>query len=150
MTSLSTNTVLHSKHSRYSCPKITTAFRNPKGATVSASNQCPLVCVLSRKTDHQLAVVKHLGRWLAWRKRENSQKQSPESARHQTTDALAPAALPLPLLQGCRDQWKAQGMPSAKTRFTEVLSLSLTLAPLGGMVRMDFSTRPSTPQHTEL
>lgn len=41
-------------------------------------------------------------------------------------------------------------MPSAKTRFTEVLSLSLTLAPLGGMVRMDFSTRPSTPQHTGL
>jgi hypothetical protein len=38
MTSFSTNTVLHSKYSRYSCPKITTAFRNPKRATVSASN----------------------------------------------------------------------------------------------------------------
>ena len=40
-------------------------------------------------------------------------------------------------------------MPSAKSSFPEVLSLSLTLALRGGTARMDF-TRPAAPQRAGL
>lgn len=59
MTNLSTNTVLLSKYSRCPRPKITTAFRNPEGATVSASNHSVPWPVYSAGRQHQLAVVKH-------------------------------------------------------------------------------------------
>ena len=65
----------------------------------------------------------------------------PQSLQHLKT--------PLPLPQGCRGQWKAQGVPSAKSSFPEVLSLSLTLALRGGMARMDF-TQQSAQQRAGL